>query len=127
MRYHEQIEAESAIVSIDRSYILGTWCRAIKAQPISGPSATKDLCEISLKEFRGKKFARADVIVSTPLSGGPIPRDNWVMIKNINNCIKKYCHYTKTIINVRQQIQMTKDVRKKPRNNFEFPTVWGLK
>ena len=83
MRYHEQIEAESAIVSIDRSYILGTWCRAIKAQPISGPSATKDLCEISLKEFRGKKFARADVIVSTPLSGGPIPRDNWVMVKII--------------------------------------------
>ena len=81
VRYHEQIEAESAIVAIDRSYIFGTWCRAIKAQPISGPSATKELCEISLKDFRGKKFARSDVIVSTPASGGPIPRDNWTTVE----------------------------------------------
>lgn len=86
MRYDEQIDAENALVIIDRAYVLGCWCRAIKAQPITDITSkdNRELTKIDIEQFRHEKITRADVII-TSVSSAPLPRDNWKKLLNFSS------------------------------------------
>lgn len=71
VRYAKQIDAEKAIIAIDRSFFFSSWCRAVKSHPLKGPLKSPK----NISDIPHQKVHRKDVFVKA--NGHSLPRDSW--------------------------------------------------